>query len=154
MIIFFFSSRRRHTRCALVTGVQTCALPISGSDATSIPDCGIVCTGKWNGAEVVGIRLSFDKRYITLAPVATVVGLAFRMYDPDGLLGETRDIGISLALIPRDTPGLDIGRRHFPLNVPFQNGPVRGKDVFVPLSALIGGPDMAGQGWRRMVEVL
>src|SRR3546814_1356097 len=108
MIIFFFSSRRRHTRCALVTGVQTCALPHAGSDATSIPDYGIVCTGKWNGAEVVGIRLSFDKRYITLAPVATVGGMAFRMYDPDGLLGETRDIGISLALRTRDK----IGRAH------------------------------------------
>ncbi len=138
----------RDIPCFALTG------PHAGSDATSIPDYGIVCTGKWNGAEVVGIRLSFDKRYITLAPVATVIGLAFRMYDPNGLLGEKKDIGISLALIPRDTPGLEIGRRHFPLNVPFQNGPVRGKDVFVPLSALIGGPDMAGQGWRMLVEVL
>ncbi|PKM08279.1 MAG: acyl-CoA dehydrogenase, partial [Gammaproteobacteria bacterium HGW-Gammaproteobacteria-5] len=138
----------RDIPCFALTG------PHAGSDATSIPDYGIVCTGKWNGAEVVGIRLTFDKRYITLAPVASVVGLAFRMYDPDGLLGEVKDIGISLALIPRDTPGLEIGRRHFPLNVPFQNGPVRGKEVFVPLSALIGGPDMAGQGWRMLVEVL
>jgi len=128
--------------------------PHAGSDATSIPDYGIVCTGKWGGAEVVGVRLTFDKRYITLAPVATVIGLAFRMYDPDGLLGDTRDIGISLALIPRDTPGLEVGRRHFPLNVPFQNGTVKGRDVFVPLSALIGGPDRAGQGWKMLVEVL
>ncbi|MDZ4348759.1 MAG: acyl-CoA dehydrogenase [Xanthomonadaceae bacterium] len=128
--------------------------PHAGSDATSIPDYGIVCTGKWGGAEVVGVKLTFDKRYITLAPVATVIGLAFRMYDPDGLLGETRDIGISLALIPRDTPGLEVGRRHFPLNVPFQNGTVKGNEVFVPLSALIGGPDMAGQGWKMLVEVL
>jgi acyl-CoA dehydrogenase len=128
--------------------------PHAGSDATSIPDYGIVCTGKWGGAEVVGVKLTFDKRYITLAPVATVIGLAFRMYDPEGLLGETRDIGISLALIPRDTPGLEVGRRHFPLNVPFQNGTVKGNEVFVPLSALIGGPDMAGQGWKMLVEVL
>ena len=128
--------------------------PHAGSDATSIPDYGIVCTGKWGGAEVVGVKLTFDKRYITLAPVATVIGLAFRMYDPDGLLGETRDIGISLALIPRDTPGLEVGRRHFPLNVPFQNGTVKGNEVFLPLSALIGGPDMAGQGWKMLVEVL
>ncbi|MDI3260936.1 MAG: acyl-CoA dehydrogenase [Sinobacteraceae bacterium] len=92
--------------------------------------------------------------YITLAPVATLIGLAFRLYDPDHLLGETEDLGITLALIPRDTPGLVIGRRHFPLNIPFQNGPLHGKDVFVPLSALIGGPAMAGHGWRMLVECL
>jgi acyl-CoA dehydrogenase len=79
--------------------------------------------GEWNGARVVGVKLTFDKRYITLAPVATLIGLAFRMYDPDGLLGDKRDIGITLALLPRDTPGVEIGRRHFPLNSPFQNGP-------------------------------
>ncbi|HBK54850.1 MAG TPA: acyl-CoA dehydrogenase [Xanthomonadales bacterium] len=128
--------------------------PHAGSDATSIPDYGIVCTGKWGGADVVGVRLTFDKRYITLAPVATVIGLAFRLYDPDGLLGDTRDIGISLALVPRDTPGLEVGRRHMPLNVAFQNGTVRGKDLFLPLSALIGGPAMAGKGWKMLVEVL
>ena len=86
--------------------------------------------------------------------VATVVGLAFRMFDPDRLLGETADIGITCALIPRNTPGVAIGRRHFPLNVPFQNGPVQGKDVFVPLDFIIGGPKMAGQGWRMLVEQL
>lgn len=128
--------------------------PHAGSDATSIPDYGVVCTGRWDGAEVVGLRLNFDKRYITLAPVATVIGLAFQMYDPDGLLGEKKDLGISLALLPRATPGLEVGRRHLPLNVPFQNGIVRGKDVFVPLSTLIGGPDMAGHGWKMLVEVL
>ena len=100
------------------------------------------------------MRLNFDKRYITLAPVATVVGIAFRMYDPDGLLGEREDLGISLALIPRGTKGMEIGRRHMPLNLPFQNGPVLGKDVFVPLDALIGGVEMAGQGWRMLVEQL
>ena len=128
--------------------------PTAGSDATSIPDYGIVCTGKWNGAEVVGVRLNFDKRYITLAPVATIIGLAFRMYDPDGLIGDKKDIGITLALVPRGTPGMDIGRRHFPLNCAFQNGPIHGKDVFVPLSQLIGGEDYAGQGWRMLVECL
>ncbi|MBS0192681.1 MAG: acyl-CoA dehydrogenase [Proteobacteria bacterium] len=128
--------------------------PFAGSDATSIPDFGIVCTHEWNGARVVGIRLSFDKRYITLAPVATLIGLAFRLYDPDGLLGEKKDIGISLALIPRDTPGVEIGRRHFPLNAAFMNGPIRGRDVFVPLSALIGGEEYAGKGWQMLVEVL
>jgi len=138
----------REVPCFALTG------PYAGSDATSIPDYGVVCKGEWNGANVVGVRLTFDKRYITLAPVATIVGLAFRMYDPDKLLGDVADLGISLALLPRDTKGLEIGRRHFPLNVPFQNGPVRGKDVFVPLSQLIGGPDMAGQGWRMLVECL
>jgi acyl-CoA dehydrogenase len=134
--------------CFALTG------PSAGSDATSIPDYGIVCRRKVDGKEVLGIRLTFDKRYITLAPVATVIGLAFRLYDPEHLLGENEDIGISLALIPRSTPGLEVGRRHFPLNVPFQNGPVRGKDVFVPVEALIGGAKMAGQGWRMLVECL
>jgi acyl-CoA dehydrogenase len=138
----------REVPCFALTG------PYAGSDATSIPDYGIVCKGEWNGANVVGVRLTFDKRYITLAPVATIVGLAFRMYDPEKILGDTEDLGITLALVPRETKGLEIGRRHFPLNVPFQNGPVRGKDVFIPLAQLIGGPDMAGQGWRMLVECL
>ncbi len=128
--------------------------PTAGSDATSIPDYGIVCKGEYKGKEVVGIRLNFDKRYITLAPVATLIGIAFRMYDPDGLLGEQEDLGISLALIPHGTRGMETGRRHMPLNLPFQNGPILGKDVFVPLDALIGGIDMAGQGWRMLVECL
>ncbi|UXI67633.1 acyl-CoA dehydrogenase [Tahibacter amnicola] len=138
----------REIPCFALTG------PYAGSDATSIPDYGIVCKGEWNGANVLGIRLTFDKRYITLAPVATVIGLAFRMYDPDKLLGEKEDLGITLALLPRETKGIEVGRRHFPLNVPFQNGPVRGKEVFVPLSQLIGGPEMAGEGWRMLVECL
>jgi acyl-CoA dehydrogenase len=138
----------REVPCFALTG------PYAGSDATSLPDYGIVCKGEWEGGNVLGVRLTFDKRYITLAPVATIVGLAFRMLDPDHLLGDDEDLGITLALIPRETEGLEIGRRHFPLNVPFQNGPVRGKDVFVPLSQLIGGPDMAGQGWRMLVECL
>jgi len=128
--------------------------PTAGSDATSIPDYGIVCRGEYKGKEVIGIRLNFDKRYITLAPVATLIGIAFRMYDPDGLLGDREDLGISLALVPRNTKGMQIGRRHMPLNLPFQNGPILGKDVFVPLDALIGGIDMAGQGWRMLVECL
>ncbi|MGI9245465.1 MAG: acyl-CoA dehydrogenase, partial [Steroidobacteraceae bacterium] len=129
--------------------------PRAGSDAASIPDTGVVCRGTYEGREVLGLRLNFCKRYITLAPIATVVGLAFRLYDPDRLLGgDTTDYGITCALIPRDTPGLAIGRRHFPLNVPFQNGPLSGKDVFVPLDCIIGGPKMAGQGWRMLVEQL
>ena len=96
-------------------------------------------------ARSLGLKLNFDKRYITLAPVATVIGLAFRMFDPERLLCEKTDLGITVALIPRNTPGVTVGRRHFPINVPFQNGPVHGKDVFVPLDAIVGGPKMAGQ---------
>ena len=128
--------------------------PEAGSDASSIPDYGVVCKGQWNGEEVVGISLTWNKRYITLAPVATVLGLAFKLQDPDGLLSDVKEPGITCALIPTDTPGVEIGRRHFPLNVPFQNGPTRGKDIFVPLDYIIGGPDMAGQGWRMLVECL
>src|SRR5579863_1829506 len=128
--------------------------PRAGSDAASIPDTGVVCRGTWQGTEIVGLKLNFSKRYITLAPIATVIGLAFRMFDPERLLGGKSDIGISCALIPRDTPGVTIGRRHFPLNVPFQNGPIQGHDVFVPLDFIIGGPAMAGSGWRMLVEQL
>lgn len=128
--------------------------PTAGSDATSITDRGVVEKRTVDGKEVLGIRLNFDKRYITLAPVATVIGLAFRLYDPERLIGDTEDVGITLALLPRDTKGIEIGRRHFPLNVPFQNGPIRGKDVFVPIDTLIGGPAYAGHGWRMLVECL
>ncbi|MEN9705517.1 MAG: acyl-CoA dehydrogenase [Pseudomonadota bacterium] len=128
--------------------------PTVGSDAASISDTGIVCRGQYGGQEVLGIRLNFSKRYITLAPVATVVGLAFRLFDPDHLLGDKVDIGITCALLPRDTPGISIGRRHFPLNIPFQNGPIQGRDVFVPLDAIIGGVGMAGHGWRMLIEQL
>ena len=129
--------------------------PRAGSDAASIPDTGVVCRGVYQGRETVGIRLNFSKRYITLAPVATVVGLAFRLFDPEKLLGgEKTDHAITVELIQSETPGLRLGRRHFPLNVPFQNGPVEGKDVFVPLDAIVGGPKMAGQGWRMLVEQL
>ncbi|MEX1056293.1 MAG: acyl-CoA dehydrogenase family protein, partial [Natronospirillum sp.] len=128
--------------------------PRAGSDATSIPDTGIVCKGQYEGKEVLGIKLNFEKRWITLAPVATVVGLAFRMFDPDNLIGEESDLGITLALIPRATEGMDIGRRHQPIGSPFMNGPIKGTDVFVPLSFIIGGQDMIGQGWRMLVECL
>jgi acyl-CoA dehydrogenase len=128
--------------------------PEAGSDAGSIPDSGVVCKGTWEGKEIVGIKLNFNKRYITLAPVATVIGLAFKLYDPDHLIGDKDELGITAALIPRDTKGLNIGRRHFPLNVPFQNGPLHGEDVFVPLDYIIGGQEMAGKGWRMLVECL
>jgi acyl-CoA dehydrogenase len=128
--------------------------PEAGSDAGAIPDIGIVCKGEFEGKEVLGMSLTFSKRYITLAPVATVVGLAFKLEDPDGLLGDTKELGITCALIPRDTKGLEIGRRHFPLNVPFHNGPINGTNMFVPLSYIIGGEAMAGKGWRMLMECL
>ncbi|OON36445.1 acyl-CoA dehydrogenase [Izhakiella australiensis] len=128
--------------------------PEAGSDAGAIPDTGVVCMGDWQGKQVLGMRLTWNKRYITLAPIATVLGLAFKLSDPDHLLGETEELGITCALIPTVTPGVEIGRRHFPLNVPFQNGPTRGKDIFVPIDYIIGGPKMAGQGWRMLVECL
>ncbi|MBI6547576.1 acyl-CoA dehydrogenase FadE [Xenorhabdus lircayensis] len=128
--------------------------PEAGSDAGAIPDTGVVCMGEWQGEQVLGMRLNWNKRYITLAPIATVLGLAFKLYDPDHLLGNTESLGITCALIPTNTSGVEIGHRHFPLNIPFQNGPTRGKDIFVPIDYIIGGPKMAGQGWRMLVECL
>ncbi|MBV6412074.1 MAG: acyl-CoA dehydrogenase [Burkholderiales bacterium] len=128
--------------------------PWAGSDAASIPDQGIVCRGMWQGKEVVGMRVTWDKRYITLAPIATVVGLAFRLFDPERLLGDVDDIGITCALVPANHPGVETGRRHFPLNAAWHNGPTRGRDVFMPLDFIIGGPAMAGQGWRMLMECL
>jgi acyl-CoA dehydrogenase len=128
--------------------------PEAGSDAASIPDYGIVCKGTWQGKEVLGIRVTWDKRYITLGPVATLLGLAFRLYDPDGLLGDKKDLGITCALVPTNTPGVNIGRRHLPLNAAFQNGPNSGKDVFMPLEWIIGGREYAGKGWMMLMGCL
>ncbi|HKY03003.1 MAG TPA: acyl-CoA dehydrogenase family protein, partial [Burkholderiales bacterium] len=128
--------------------------PHAGSDAASIPDFGVVCKGTYNGKETLGMRVTWDKRYITLGPIATLLGLAFRLYDPDHLLGNNEDIGITCALVPTNHPGVNIGRRHFPLNAVFQNGPNWGKEVFMPIEWIIGGPAMAGQGWRMLMECL
>ena len=128
--------------------------PEAGSDAGAIPDVGVVCMGEWQGEQVLGMRLTWNKRYITLAPIATVLGLAFKLSDPQHLLSDKEELGITCALIPVKTPGVEIGKRHFPLNVPFQNGPTRGENIFVPLDFIIGGPEMAGQGWRMLVECL
>jgi alkylation response protein AidB-like acyl-CoA dehydrogenase len=128
--------------------------PTAGSDASNIPDTGIVCKGEFNGRTVTGIRLNWDKRYITLAPIATVLGLAFHMYDPDHLLGDKDDIGITLCLIPTSHPGVETGTRHIPLQMAFMNGPTRGKDVFIPLDWIIGGAEQAGSGWRMLMECL
>lgn len=138
----------REVPCFALTG------PNAGSDAASIPDTGIVCKQRIDGKDVLGLKLNWNKRYITLCPVATVIGLAFRMFDPENLLGRGKDIGISCALIPATTPGVTKGRRHFPLNTAFLNGPTQGKDVFVPMDYLIGGAAMAGSGWRMLMECL
>ncbi|QYJ87781.1 acyl-CoA dehydrogenase [Shewanella mesophila] len=134
--------------CFALTG------PEAGSDAGAIPDVGVVCRQEFNGEEVLGISLTWDKRYITLAPVATVLGLAFQMRDPEGLLGTKQDIGITCALIPTDHQGVNIGQRHNPLDMAFMNGTTDGKDVFIPLDWIIGGPQYAGRGWRMLVECL
>ena len=126
----------------------------AGSDATGLIDSGVVCRGEFDGEEIIGIRLNWDKRYITLAPVSTVLGLAFKLYDPDHLIGERDEYGITAALIPTNLPGVEIGRRHLPIGIPFQNGPTRGVDVFAPLDCIVGGPEMAGEGWRMLVELL
>jgi acyl-CoA dehydrogenase len=128
--------------------------PEAGSDAASIPDYGIVCKGVWQGKETLGMRVTWDKRYITLGPVATLLGLAFRLYDPEKLLGGKEDLGITCALVPTGTPGVNIGRRHMPLNAAFQNGPNSGKDVFMPLDWIIGGPEYAGKGWMMLMGCL
>lgn len=134
--------------CFALTG------PLAGSDAGAMPDVGIICKGQWQGEEVIGLRLTWEKRYITLGPVATLLGLAFKAYDPDHLLGDEVDLGISLALVPTDTPGVNIGRRHLPLGAAFMNGPNHGKDVFVPLDYLIGGQPMLGKGWMMLMNCL
>ena len=132
--------------------------PMAGSDAAAIPDFGVVCKGMWEGKEILGMRVTWDKRYITLGPICTVLGLAIRLHDPDHLLGAQfggrEDLGITCALVPTHTPGVNIGRRHWPLNATFQNGPNWGTDVFMPLDWIIGGPQMAGQGWRMLMECL
>ena len=128
--------------------------PHAGSDAASGRSTGIVCRGNYDGKDVLGIRLNWNKRYITLAPVATVIGLAFRLFDPDGLLGGDEDRGITCALIPRDVPGIQIGSRHDPMRVPFHNGPITGTDVFVPIDFIIGGQEGAGQGWKMLMDSL
>ena len=126
----------------------------AGSDASSMVDSGTVCRGAWNGEEVVGIRLTFAKRYITLAPVCTILGLAFKLRDPDGLLGGREDIGITCALVPADLPGVTRGNRHIPGSTMFQNGPISGEDVFIPVANIIGGPDCGGKGWMMLMSAL
>lgn len=141
-------ARGEEIPCFALTG------PLAGSDAGAMPDSGVICKGQWQGEEVIGLRLNWEKRYITLGPVATLLGLAFKAYDPEHLLGEQEELGISLALVPTDTPGVDIGKRHLPLGAAFMNGPNSGKDVFIPLDYLIGGQQMLGKGWMMLMNCL
>jgi len=141
-------ARGEEIPCFALTG------PEAGSDAAAMPDTGVVCRQQIKGEERLGIRLNWEKRYITLGPVATVLGLAFKLYDPDHLLGPREELGITLALIPTDTPGVEIGKRHFPLNQAFMNGPNRGHDVFIPMDWVIGGQARIGEGWRMLMECL
>jgi len=134
--------------CFALTG------PYAGSDATSIPDTGVICKGVFEGEEIVGIKLNFNKRYITLAPISTLIGLAFKLSDPDHLIGETTDYGITCALLPSNLEGLESGRRHIPIGTPFLNGPIIGNDVFIPLDFIIGGVEQAGGGWKMLVDCL
>ncbi len=134
--------------CFALTG------PLAGSDAGAIPDKAVICRGMFEGKEIIGMKLSWDKRYITLAPVATLMGLAVKLFDPEGLLGGAEERGITLLLIKTTHPGVEIGKRHFPMNQAFMNGPTRGQDVFVPLDWIIGGEENIGKGWRMLVECL
>jgi len=128
--------------------------PVAGSDAGAIPDKGIVCKGEWNGKEVLGLKVTWNKRYITLAPVATLIGLAIKVYDPEKLLGGDDDIGVTCVLVPRDTDGVHAGARHLPMNTVFMNGPTWGNEVFIPMEQVIGGQDMLGKGWKMLLECL
>src|SRR5665647_1194814 len=128
--------------------------PEAGSDAASMIDSGIICKGNFEGREVLGLRLNWHKRYITLGPVATLLGLAFKAYDPDHLVGSQEDLGITVALIPTHLPGVEIGRRHLPSMQVFQNGPNWGRDVFIPMDYIIGGQERLGQGWKMLMTAL
>ena len=151
-------AQKRHMLPRLAKGLEMPCFaltgPEAGSDAGAIPDYGIVCFGEYEGKRVLGMRLTWEKRYITLGPVATLLGLAFKLYDPDGLIGKDKDIGITVALIPTSHPGVNIGRRHFPLNASFMNGPNSGRDVFIPMDWVVGGQAYVGQGWRMLMECL
>jgi len=151
-------SQKKHYLPRLASGEEipcfALTSPVAGSDAAAMSDTGILCKETFEGREVLGFRLNWNKRYITLAPVATVLGLAFKAKDPDGLLGEEIDLGITCALIPTDTAGVEIGNRHMPVGAVFMNGPTRGKDVFIPLDWVIGGRDRIGQGWRMLMQSL
>jgi acyl-CoA dehydrogenase len=151
-------AQKRHYLPRLANGIDVPCLALtgaeSGSDAAAMRDIGTVARGSYRGAESIGIRASWDKRYITLAPDATLIGVAFRLFDPEKLLAKSEDLGVTLAIVPADHPGVEIGRRHLPSGSAFSNGPTRGKDVFIPLAWVIGGEAMVGRGWAMIMECL
>jgi acyl-CoA dehydrogenase len=155
---FGTQAQKDHWLPCLADGTELPAFGLTseeaGSDAAAMVDTGVVCEGEWEGKTVLGLRLNWSKRYITLSPVCTVLGLAFKMRDPDGLLGETEDIGITCALVPTQLDGVEIGRRHIPAGQMFQNGPTTGTDVFIPLDNIIGGAEYAGKGWMMLMSAL
>jgi acyl-CoA dehydrogenase len=150
--------QKRHYLPRLAKGMEIPCFaltnPNAGSDAAALPDYAFVCWGEHEGRRTLGLSVTWEKRYITLGPVATLLGLAFRVYDPDRLIGDREDLGITCALIPASHPGVEIGRRHMPLNAVFQNGPNSGKNVFIPMDWVIGGQPMVGRGWRMLMECL
>ena len=158
LLLYGTDEQKQHYLPRLATGEEIPCFALTseeaGSDAASMVDRGIVCEGEWNGKKTLGMRVTWSKRYITLAPVATVLGLAFKLRDPDGLLGKREDLGVTVALVPTDTPGVVTGRRHWPAMQSFMNGPTQGEDVFMPLDWIIGGPEMAGQGWKMLMNCL
>jgi acyl-CoA dehydrogenase len=159
LLVYGTEQQKNHYLPRLAAGEEIPAFaltgPLAGSDAGAMPDIGIVCYGTFNGNDqVLGIRLNWEKRYITLGPIATVLGLAFKLYDPEHLIGDRENIGITVALIPTNTPGVAIGRRHFPLNSAFQNGPNWGRNVFIPMDWIIGGIEQVGNGWKMLMQCL
>jgi acyl-CoA dehydrogenase len=158
LLRFGTEAQKRHYLPRLADGREIPCFALTseeaGSDASAMVDRGVVCYGEHDGRRVLGMRLTWSKRYITLAPVATLLGLAFKLFDPERLLGGEEALGITLALVPTHTPGVEIGRRHWPAMQSFQNGPTSGKDVFVPIDAVIGGRAMVGAGWRMLMSAL
>ncbi|WP_237065070.1 acyl-CoA dehydrogenase [Microbulbifer guangxiensis] len=138
----------REIPCFGLTGVE------AGSDAASMTDTGVVCYGDYKGEKTLGMRVNWHKRYITLGPVATILGLAFKLYDPDHILGDQEELGFTVALVPTDTEGVTIGQRHLPAMQAFQNGPNWGKDVFIPMEWIIGGQENVGRGWHMLMSAL
>lgn len=128
--------------------------PEAGSDAAAMVDRGIVCYAEYQGEKTLGMRVNWHKRYITLGPVATILGLAFKLYDPDHIIGQEEALGITVALVPTNTPGVTIGQRHLPAMQAFMNGPNWGKDVFIPMDWIIGGQDNIGHGWHMLMSAL
>ena len=141
-------ARGEEIPCFALTGIE------AGSDASAMTDVGVVCEREYEGRTTLGISIDCDKRYITLAPISTLAGLAVKLRDPDRLLGGDEDLGITVVLMPTDTPGLEVGRRHWPSGLAFQNGPVRGQGAFVPIEQILGGPDQIGQGWKMLMGAL